>query len=139
MSTQATETPAIEPTIPEDTIANRLMLARRHLSIRRAALQCGIGRGTWQNWENGVREPRLSELRQIADGLHVRFDWLAEGGPLANPKPSRGPLPDGAITAGNPAETWPETDRRVLGTVLPFRPERRSDQRRTAAQHANAA
>jgi transcriptional regulator with XRE-family HTH domain len=89
MSTQPMDTPA-PPTIPEDTIANRLKLARRHLSIRRAALLCGIGRGTWQNWENGVREPRLSELREIAGHLNVRFDWLVEGGPLADPRRNGG-------------------------------------------------
>ena len=85
MSTQVTESPG-GPTVPEDSIANRLMLARGRMSIRRASLLCGIGRGTWQNWENGLGEPRLSQVQRISDELNVRFDWLAQGGPLADPK-----------------------------------------------------
>lgn len=95
MSTQAAETPG--PAIPEDTIANRLMLARGRIPIRRAALLCGLNRGTWQNWEHGLYEPRLSDLRKIAVGLNRPLHWLAEGGPLADPKPLGGDSPGTSI------------------------------------------
>lgn len=85
MSTQMAEHP---PSVPEDSLANRLMLARAmagHLSIREAALRCGLGRGAWTNWEHGRSEPKVSELQRIAEQLRVKFDWLAGGGPLAHP------------------------------------------------------
>lgn len=88
MSTQSA-LPAPEPVIPEDTIANRLVLARKvagNLSAREAAMRCGIGRGTWQNWEHGHPTPRLDDLRTIAEVLGVSFTWLVEGGPLSDPR-----------------------------------------------------
>lgn len=76
--------------IPVDSLGNRLGLARKHagqLSIRAAAELCGIGRGSWQNWERGYCEPRASDLVLIAEGLGVSHEWLARGGPLAQPSP----------------------------------------------------
>lgn len=79
--------------VPGDTIANRLMLARAHaghISQRRASVICGVGRGTWPNWERGVYSPRVDDLRRIASGLGVNLQWLVLGGPLAPEQPDGG-------------------------------------------------
>jgi len=80
--------------IPEDTYANRLMLARAaagHLSIREAAEKCGLNHATWANWEHGTRSRTvLDDAEAIAEGLNVDRDWLLHGGPLTAPvRPSR--------------------------------------------------
>lgn len=80
--------------VPVDSLPNRLILARAfagHLSIREAALRCGIGRGSWQNWERNIHSPRHDDLMAIAEGLGVSLRWLAEGGRLPPAvRPSRG-------------------------------------------------
>lgn len=78
--------------VPTDTIGNRLILARAmagHLSIREAAMRCGLGRGAWQNWERGGQPP-VGAVVAIAKHLDVDFDWLARGGALAAPPISPG-------------------------------------------------
>lgn len=84
--------------VPLDSLPNRLVLARayaNHLSIREASMRCGIGRGSWQNWERGIHSPRHDDLLAIAEGLGVSLRWLTEGGPLPPAaRPTRGrPLP----------------------------------------------
>lgn len=94
--------------VPRDSIANRLMLARAeagHISIREAALMCGLGRGAWQNWERGRSEPGVSTILLIAERLDVDGQWLALGGQLAAPtRPTPGPGHGAASSAG----TWTE-------------------------------
>jgi hypothetical protein len=76
--------------IPEDTYAHRLMLARSHaghLSIREAAVRCGINYASWAGWERGANSRTLvDDATVIAERLNVDRDWLLFGGPLT---PSR--------------------------------------------------
>lgn len=75
--------------VPEDSYANRLMLARAdagHLSIREAAEKCGLNYASWANWERGTRSRTVVEdVEAIAVGLGVDRDWLLYGGPLTKP------------------------------------------------------
>lgn len=80
--------------IPQDTYANRLMLARAHaghLSIRDAAKKCGLNHASWANWERGTASRTvIDDAEAIAEGLNVDRDWLLHGGPLTSPdKPRR--------------------------------------------------
>lgn len=77
----------------------RLYMARKRpdnavVSQRRAALAAGVSHGTWQNWEQGKSEPRVSQLHRIAAFLGVDEGWLLTGQrrrpPVApDPSPSR--------------------------------------------------
>lgn len=74
-------------TVPVDTFAARLVLARLHagrMSIRDAAKLCGFTNETWSGWERG-RNPQdlLSTVETISEKLGVDRDWLLWGGPLA--------------------------------------------------------
>lgn len=78
--------------IPEDTFASRLMLARVHAgyqTIDEASAKCGLNRQSWSNWEKGMK-PRdlLDVVNAISDGLGVDRDWLLFGGPLTTPEPA---------------------------------------------------
>jgi transcriptional regulator with XRE-family HTH domain len=78
-------------TIPADTYAHRLMLARAHagnLSIRAAAERCGLNHANWSNWEQGIRSRSvIDDVQAISEGLDVDREWLLFGGPLAKPEP----------------------------------------------------
>jgi transcriptional regulator with XRE-family HTH domain len=79
--------------IPVDDLGTRLLLARRMhgLTVKEAAAQCGLNYGSWSTWERGAR-PRPRDLPGILDaisaGLNVDREWLANGGPLARPRPA---------------------------------------------------
>lgn len=78
--------------VPEDTFAARLMLARVHAgyqTIDEASAKCGLNRQSWSNWEKGMK-PRdlLDVVNAISEGLGVDRDWLLFGGPLATPEPA---------------------------------------------------
>lgn len=72
--------------VPEDSYANRLMLARAeagHLSIREAADKCGLNYASWANWERGTRSrTQVEDAEVISEGLGIDRDWLLYGGPL---------------------------------------------------------
>lgn len=80
--------------VPSDTLANRLLLARKlaGLSIRDAADLCApraeelgvsLGRGAWTKWENGSRPLDYLEVTGIiAEKLDVDVQWLRFGGAL---------------------------------------------------------
>lgn len=76
-------------TVPEDSYANRLILARAHaghLSQREAAERCGLNDANWTNWERGIRSRTMVEdAEAIAEGLGVDLHWLLHGGPLTRP------------------------------------------------------
>lgn len=78
-----TETDAGVRTIPADTFANRLKLARGDLTYTQAADRCGLSRENWANWEHGGK-PRdlIDTVEKISAGLSIDRDWLFWGGPL---------------------------------------------------------
>lgn len=72
--------------VPEDDFATRLLLARKHsgLTVREAALRCGMHYATWSTWERGARPADMAAIvDQISQGLGVDRAWLAWGGPLS--------------------------------------------------------
>lgn len=87
-SSQAPETPR-RGRIPADTLANRLVLARRlaGMTINEAAEAAGLVGSSWANWENGRRPHGETDVvGAIAEALDVDFHWLLFGGPLEGPK-----------------------------------------------------
>lgn len=79
--------------VPEDSLANRLVLVRRHLGItqRVAAERSGLTFGEWQGLEDGRQVRGLDvKVTAISRTLGVDRDWLIWGGPLAEASlPSR--------------------------------------------------
>lgn len=79
--------------IPEDTFAVRVMLARVHAgyqTIDEAARKCGLNRQSWSNWEKGMKPRDLLEVVDaISEGLGIDRNWLLFGGPLAKPPTQR--------------------------------------------------
>ena len=120
--------------IPTDTFAHRLMLARSHaghLSIREAADLCGLGRGAWTNWERGARAVDIIEVSEvISEKLGIDRDWLLFGGQLADPR--------------RPREVGRPNDRSAPGRAAPHAVDVRSPnvagtrRRPKARQHATA-
>jgi len=109
MTTTATEQASW---IPRDSMANRLVLARRHyakahglstFSQRSAAELCGLTFGEWQGLEDDRAVGRETEKAQkIAHGLGVDLPWLLLGGYLDRRNPAR-------------TDTWTGGDRRRKG------------------------
>lgn len=87
--------------VPVDSLAHRLMLARAHaghLTIREAAMRCGLGRTSWTNWERGKPiQHQDAVLDKIARHLNVNRKWLECGGRLNSDGPSG---PDGDSATG---------------------------------------
>lgn len=48
------------------------------LTQQQMADKVGIPYRSWQNWENGSREPRIAALKTIAKALGVSVDELVE-------------------------------------------------------------
>jgi transcriptional regulator with XRE-family HTH domain len=44
-----------------------------------AATAAGVAFRSYQNWEGGIREPRLDALKRLADGFGVSADELLDG------------------------------------------------------------
>ncbi|HEX2810461.1 MAG TPA: hypothetical protein VHN80_30225 [Kineosporiaceae bacterium] len=90
MTTPVTTREAPAGWVPRDSLANRLVLARRHyaksrglptLSQRAAAVLCGLTFGEWQGLEDDRAVGRETEKAQkIARGLGVDLSWLLLGG-----------------------------------------------------------
>lgn len=71
--------------VPNDTLANRLVLVRRSLGLnqRQAADRCGLTFGAWQGMEDGRQVRSLDvKVAKISAALGVDRDWLLWGGPL---------------------------------------------------------
>ena len=69
--------------VPDDTLANRLVLVRRQvgLSQRAAAERAGLTFGEWQGMEDGRSVRGLDvKVRQVSMALGVDRDWLMWGG-----------------------------------------------------------
>lgn len=85
--------PAKSASIPADSFAHRLMLARAHaghMSIREAAELTGLGRGAWTHWEKGGMPVDLDYVVEtISEKLGVDPVWLLDGGALAESEPRR--------------------------------------------------
>ena len=85
--------------VPEDNLANRLVLVRRALKMtqREAADAAGLTFGEWQSLEDGRAARGLDvKVARISAALRVDRDWLMWGGPLTN---AGGP-PPGIRAAG---------------------------------------
>jgi transcriptional regulator with XRE-family HTH domain len=83
----STDTAVGSRSIPADTFAARLMLARLHagnLTYSDAAEKCGLSRENWANWERGVQpRDKVDTAEKISEGLGVDLLWLLRGGQLA--------------------------------------------------------
>lgn len=80
--------------VPEDSLANRLLLVRRALGLsqRAAAEQAGITFGEWQSLEDGRAARDVGrKVAAISNTFRVDRDWLMWGGTLAEPTPG-GPV-----------------------------------------------
>lgn len=68
--------------VPETDFGTRLLLARKHagLTVREAALRCGLHYATWSTWERGARPADMaSVVEAISAGLGVDKVWLIFG------------------------------------------------------------
>lgn len=82
-------------TIPADTFAHRLMLARSHAgqrdigrpyTIEQAADKTSQSPQNWSNWERGrIPRDKVDVAEAVAEGLVVDEEWLLHGGPLTRP------------------------------------------------------
>lgn len=83
----AMTSPSEARAIPEDTFAARLKLARLHagnLTVREAAVRCGLKHESWSGWERGGKPRDLADVvERISEQLGVDRTWLLFGGPLA--------------------------------------------------------
>ena len=63
----------------KDIFAERLKELRQEKDISQETLakELGVGNGTISLWENGKREPKLSNLILIAEYFGVSIDYLA--------------------------------------------------------------
>ena len=63
----------------KDIFAERLKELRQEKDIPQELLakELGVGNGTISLWENGKREPKLSNLILIAEYFGVSIDYLA--------------------------------------------------------------
>ena len=63
----------------KDTFAERLKELRveKEIPQEKLAAELGVGNGTISLWENGKREPKLSNLILIAKYFDISIDYLA--------------------------------------------------------------
>jgi transcriptional regulator with XRE-family HTH domain len=74
--------------VPSDHFGTRLLLARRELglTVKEAALRCGLHYATWSTWENGRTPADMAAVAQaVSAGLGVSREWLMWGGTLSEP------------------------------------------------------
>jgi len=67
---------------PVPTLADRLVLLRRHLgrTVAEMADLCDVAHATWSTWERGVEPSRLLEVvEKIARATKVSRQWLVFG------------------------------------------------------------
>ena len=75
-----------DPWVPEDSLANRLLLVRRQLGLsqRAAAEQAHLTFGEWQSLEDGRAARDVGrKVASISTYLGVDRDWLMWGGALS--------------------------------------------------------
>ena len=62
-------------------ISERLKAARERsgLKLNAVSVKAGIGTSSLSEFENGVREPSLSQLRKLADVYHLSLGFFVEG------------------------------------------------------------
>lgn len=80
-------------------VASRLrkLLADRKLSVAKAAQKCGLPKGSFEKYIQGLQSPGLSAIRKICEGCNASADWLIFGHRIAE---SRQELDD-AINAAS--------------------------------------
>jgi transcriptional regulator with XRE-family HTH domain len=76
-------TAASPPAVPEWTLADRLLKARKdaHLTQRQLASMLQVGIRSIIRYESGAQVPRADRLMAWAMACHVDYEWLAGGGP----------------------------------------------------------
>ena len=68
--------------VPTTDFGTRLLLARKHagLTVREAAIRCGLHYATWSTWERGARPADMATVVDaISKGLGVDRMWLIWG------------------------------------------------------------
>lgn len=50
----------------------KVVKARRTKSITKSADEIGIGKSLWADLENGIKDPQISTLWRIAEGLDIK-------------------------------------------------------------------
>lgn len=64
-----------------NNFGERLRLARnnKNISQRELSEKIGAAKGSIPAYENGLTDPRMSVVKQIADALGVHVEWLITG------------------------------------------------------------
>jgi transcriptional regulator with XRE-family HTH domain len=77
------QVPASPSAVPDWTLPDRLVKARKHAGLEQAELAdlTGLSRATISNCERGVTPPTRPILLSWAVGTGVDLDWLAGEGP----------------------------------------------------------
>lgn len=50
----------------------KVIKARRTKSITKSADEIGMGKSLWADLENGIKDPQISTLWRIAEGLEIK-------------------------------------------------------------------
>jgi transcriptional regulator with XRE-family HTH domain len=104
-------------TVPETTLAKRLVEARKHVGLgqTRMARELGVSISVLSKWENGHEVPRRGMIMAYALRCGVPLDWLEfgvlMGGDDYGPDP-RVPLEEGDDLSVSVARREPEDDLR---------------------------
>lgn len=56
----------------------KVIKSQRKKSITKSADEIGMGKSLWADLENGVKDPQLSTLWRIAEGLDIKPHILVE-------------------------------------------------------------
>jgi len=89
--------------VPTDNFGTRLLLVRRELdlTVKEAAIKCGLHYATWSTWENGRKPADMAAVvKAVSDGLGVSRAWLMWGGAPESPGPAGTP-----VSRGNDAQS----------------------------------
>lgn len=82
---------AILPTAPQNTLGQRIKLARQAsvLSQNKLAQRLNVSITAVANWERDEKRPREHNIRKVADATNVSYEFLVAG--ILNSKPESEP------------------------------------------------